>query len=195
MSAETEQPAERCRYPLERPWIRWRLVRELAEKTHTRATLARRYGVTRSSMTEFAQRHAADIEAVERQIEDEMAGLWIAQKRNRVAVYQQNVEDIAALVDRDIDPKTAPRKTSDDNELIIVGAKLPSLLRVQAQILRNVAEELGQLTVRVEDVPPPPAIDPRTAALIAAARERNERLLQALATTDGSEVGSATSAE
>jgi hypothetical protein len=187
MSNGTEQPAERTRYPLERPWVRWQLVRELAGKEHTRAQLARRYGVERSSMTEFAQRHAADIAAVEQQIEQQMAGLWIAEKRNRIAVYQKNVEDIADLVDRDIDTRTAPRKVSDENEIVIVGAKLPSLLRVQAQILHNVAEELGQLTVRVEDVTAP-QVDPVVMARIVAARDRNERILREIA-GGGSESG------
>lgn len=154
MSSGTEQLTEQNRYPLERPWIRWQLVRELALKEETRAQLARRYGVDRSAMTQFAQRHTAAIAAVEREIENEMAGLWIAQKRNRIAVYQQDVEEITKLVERDVDPSTAPNRPADRDDpgagqIVVLGAKVPSLLRVKAQILHQVAEELGELSVKI----------------------------------------------
>jgi len=116
----------------------------------TNADLARKYGVERAAIGKFAKRYATEIDEVKAQIEDEMAGLWIAMKKARIAEYQQSLEDINDLLALDLDPETAPRETADENELVIVGAKLPALLKAKATVLHQVAEEMGQLPARVQ---------------------------------------------
>lgn len=151
----TEQSAKRIRYPLERGWTKWRLIRDLASMDRTKAQLSRAYGVTTSAITQFSQRHAVEIDEVKAAIEDEMAGLWIAQKRARLAEYQQDLEDLAELMALDMDPDTAPREAADpddpDSTIVVkVGTDVPAISRARSRILKQVAEEMGHLPARVQ---------------------------------------------
>lgn len=110
-----------------KPWERRQLCRELATGELTRAQLARRYGLARSSITRFAQRHALEIDQIKASLDDEFAGLWIASKGARIAVYQSDLE------------------LSEGNESF--GSHYEQI-RTRTQILRAVAEELGQLPPR-----------------------------------------------
>jgi hypothetical protein len=102
------------------------LQRELATGDVMRADLARRYGVTRGYVTIFAKQYAREIADIKAQLDDEFAGLWIAQKEQRIAAYQAEYE--RAL--------RHPRR--DHFEWI----------NARRQILHTVAEELGQLPPR-----------------------------------------------
>lgn len=101
------------------------LERALAIGELTRAQLARRYGVTRSAITQFAQRHAGRIEEIKQHLDDEFAGLWIYQQRERIAAYQAEYEAIA-----------------DNPHHEWVKARLTAL--------KSVAEETGQLPGRTQ---------------------------------------------
>lgn len=109
-----------------KPWDRRQLCRELAEGEIKRADLARKYGLGRSAITEFAKRHAREIDDIRAQLDDEFAGLWIAQKAARIAAYQSDLE------------QSAEGEYAGHYEQI----------RTRTQILRAVAEELGQLPPR-----------------------------------------------
>lgn len=109
--------------PLERAWVKHRLIRELALGDKTQAALAEQYGVTPGSITIFKQRHHTAIEDVRADLLDEFASLWIAKKVNRVAEYQDDVD-----------------KLSDSTET--------DVLKVKHAALKAVAEELGQLPSR-----------------------------------------------
>jgi hypothetical protein len=155
MPVATQHPTQRTRYPLERGWTRWKLIRELAVGEQTPASLARKYGVDRSAIAHFGKRHAAEIEEVRAEVQDELVGLWITQKAARLAEYQQDLEDVNALMALDMDPDTAPRADPDEDdpdgaEVIIVGAKVPALLKAKARLLHQVAEEMGHLPARVQ---------------------------------------------
>jgi hypothetical protein len=104
------------------------LCRELAAGEVSRAALARRYGVVRSSITEFAQRHAAQIDLMKTQMDDQFAGLWIASKAHRIAAYQADYQA----------SEGHPRWDHFEH------------VRVRTQILAAVAEELGQLPPRMQ---------------------------------------------
>jgi predicted transcriptional regulator len=114
---------------LERGWAKSRLILELAQQEKTQVQLAREYGVTQGSVSEFATRHADEITHQRSKIEDEWIGLWIADKRNRVAEAQADVDAINAAL----------QGLPDDK-----------LLRTKLAIMRQVAEELGQLRDIVE---------------------------------------------
>ncbi|MEU1554326.1 hypothetical protein ABZ517_16605 [Streptomyces scabiei] len=106
---------------LERPGIRRKLIHELARAEKTQQQLADEYGVAKSSITEFKQRHVDHIREVAQNLEDEFAGLWIAQKIDRLAEMQDMYED-TTLTPRQIETRLAA--------------------------LRHAAEELGQIPNR-----------------------------------------------
>ena len=105
---------------------RRQLCRALAAGEVSRADLARRYGVSRPYITQFAKTHEAEIETIKARLEDEFAGLWIADKAARVAAYQG---DYFA---------TLEHPNADHHEWV----------KARTGILHNVAEELGQLPPR-----------------------------------------------
>ena len=110
------------RRPLENPLTRRKLIRELATSDDRQADIAERYGVCRESVNLFKARHAAEIEAVRADHLDEFSGLLIAEKQNRLSVYEQLLLE---AIDR--------------------GER-----QVAVRILRNVAEELGHLPSRMQ---------------------------------------------
>lgn len=110
-------------YTLEgRAWTRRKLMRELAlgEKTH--AQLAAEYGATREAVSRFKARHAQEIEDIIARSDDEFAGILITQKANRLAMYQEQVE-----------------QAEDRKDWKLV-----------ARLLRQVAEEMGHLPSRMQ---------------------------------------------
>jgi Trp operon repressor len=102
------------------------LCRELAVGEVTRAALSRKYGVSRPAITQFAKRHAAEIKTIQEDLDNEFAAQWIAQKELRVEQYQRDLE------------LSAEGPFANHYEQI----------RTRGMILRNVAEELGQLPTR-----------------------------------------------
>jgi hypothetical protein len=119
---------------LERGRHRLELIRDLAAGEENQTQLAGKYGVAQSSISEFAKRHAEEIRTVVGKLHDEYAGLWIANKANRVAEVQGMVEDIEGMIDDAI--KNALPVDLD-------------LFRIKMAALRQVSEELGQLPARV----------------------------------------------
>lgn len=126
-----QQNPQRPAGKLERPGIRRRLIHELAREEKTQAQLAREYGCDRSSITLFKQRHEQRILEVAADIENEFAGLWVAQKVSRLDEMQNIYDGIDSGELEDLDS-----------------------VKTRIDILRKVAEELGQIpnrsTVRVE---------------------------------------------
>lgn len=105
---------------LERPGRRRKLQRELARGEKTMRELAREYGVDHKAITKFRDRHEAVIEDMRQAIDDEFAGLWIAQKSERLA-------EMIELYDDGTSPRDRETKLS---------------------VLRHAAEELGQIPNR-----------------------------------------------
>jgi hypothetical protein len=101
-----------------------KLCRELAVGEKSQVQLAEEYDVAQSSISTFKKRHAERIREIQQNLDNEFAGLWIAEKANRIAEYQADVEMIGSTTKAD-------------------------LLRVKATILKAVSEELGQLPARV----------------------------------------------
>lgn len=118
---------DRRAYPLERGWVRHKLIRELAAGDKTQAVLAEEYGVTEVSIGKFKKRHLTAIAEATAQLEDEMSDLWIANKGMRLAELQEDVDNIGDNMD-------------------------PELLTVKHRALKQAAEELGQLPGRANVV-------------------------------------------
>lgn len=135
-----------------------RLIRALASGEKPRAELARERGVTAQAISEFQKRHAAEIQAVRDNVEDEFAGMWIAQKHERVAAYQHNAELIAreleALTDGRVtvhggDGDGSSDEAEDGDAVDDVSGAIGRLTRAYDRALRSVAEERGQLPTRM----------------------------------------------
>jgi hypothetical protein len=128
MSAMPNSSGERSNAPKLSTSERRDLCRDLATRDLTRAAIARKYGIGRSSVTEFAARHASEIAAIAASLDDEFAGLWIADKAKRVAAYQDDHDG------------------SLDSEF---GGHYEHI-KARNQIRQQVAEELGQLPPRTQ---------------------------------------------
>jgi hypothetical protein len=114
------------------PWRKLALMRELADPQRTQLDMAREYGVVPSVITDFKQKNAGAIAKIKANVDDKYAGLWVADKLNRIATYEADIEAIEAKAQRD-------------------GATMAEadMLRVKGSFLRAVAEELGQLPAKV----------------------------------------------
>jgi hypothetical protein len=112
-----------AKIPLHR---RYALCRELAKGERTRTVLAREFGVTSSAITKFARVNAARIEQIRAAIDSEFAGLWLADKTQRIASYEADLE------------------LSGEGER----AGHFEQIRTRTEIRKAVAEELGQLPTR-----------------------------------------------
>lgn len=108
---------------LDRGWVKHRLVRDFALGEKSGKELSLEYGVSQTSMSAFKRRHAMEIEEVRNHLADEYAGVWVAQKINRIREYQEAAEKMAE-------------------------GKSPRNAEVLTSILKAVAEELGQLPAR-----------------------------------------------
>lgn len=133
--APTNSPPIKHRRPLNRGWAKVKLIRELAQMEKTQTQLAAEYGVTQGAISQFANKHKAEIDAVKADIENELAGLWIAEKKNRIAEYQADVELLTASVG---DELTEGKEASE-----------AFLLRIKASLLKSVADELGDIPAKV----------------------------------------------
>lgn len=105
---------------------RYALCKELATGEKTKTQLAKEYGVSVSGISQFARRNADRIGQIQAAIDSEFAGLWLADKVQRIASYQ------------------------DDMELSADGSRADHFeqIRTRTDIRKAVAEELGQLPTR-----------------------------------------------
>lgn len=113
----------RRKHVLEKGHVRAQLIRDLAMGDKTAGQLAEIYGVSRSSVSMFKGRHMTEIEQVSANLADQYADLWIASKRSRLAELQVAAEKLAEKPD----------------------ARSAEVL---AKLLKDAAEELGDLPVR-----------------------------------------------
>lgn len=102
---------------LERAYARRRLIIELAKGEKTERQLAAIYECAPSAINQFKQRHLAAITETSENLGNEFAGLWIAQKLDRLAELEALFEDGISARDRE----------------------------TKAMLLRHAAEELGQI--------------------------------------------------
>lgn len=118
-----------------RGWRRRQLIRDLALGNHTYSELAAKYDRHETSIRSFERKYKEFIDEVKAAHENEYAGLWIVSKTNRIAEYQQDVEEINEVLARQLDS----------------GEELNSgLVRMKHNALKSVAEELGDLPTRVQ---------------------------------------------
>lgn len=105
--------------------VKRKLLLELADDKKTMVQLANEYGVSQPAITAFRDRHNLELLGLQKTLDEEVNDLWIAHKANRIAEYQSNYEGIG-------DP-----------------GRNVGLIRVGNELLRMVAEELGQIPTKV----------------------------------------------
>lgn len=132
---------------LELPWTRRQLVVDLALSGKSQEALAEKYGCSQQAVSQFAARHATDIQAVRDDSENEFAGIAIAEKANRLATYLDMLEKALTPAPKVNAKGEIMYGLPDEN-----GDRQPIMeidLAVAQKIQRNVAEELGHLPNRV----------------------------------------------
>ena len=142
-----------ARYHLERGWKKRYLITEIAKGEKSESALARELDCHRQSIRDFKARHAAEIEKAVRDIEDQFVGLWVADKVNRLAEYQQDIEDANVVISEELDgalasPEIDPLDPGGDEGGGPI-ERAPLWIRLKHQALRAAAEELGQIPNRV----------------------------------------------
>jgi hypothetical protein len=68
------------------------VCRELAAGDVSQAAIARKWGIARQTLNDFAHRHAERIADIRAHLDDDYAGLWIANKEARIAAYMDEFE-------------------------------------------------------------------------------------------------------
>jgi hypothetical protein len=132
----------RARSKLETPWNRRALIIELAQGNKTQSQLAGEFGCIQASISEFKARHLEEIQAVQANSLDELTGIAIARKAARLEAYQEILDKITVPVPRTTGKGEVVR---DDKGEIIYEFDA----NAAAKILRQVAEEVGQLPSRI----------------------------------------------
>lgn len=124
------------------------VVRDLALSKQSQYALAEKYGVTQQAISHFAKRNAEEIAAVAAAADDEFAGILIAQKQARLAAYQE-LYGIAVSPTPKI---SASGKTVSyvDPETGEAGVVMEVDVRAAATVLKQAAEEMGQLPTRLQ---------------------------------------------
>lgn len=112
-----------------RGWAKHALIRDLAAAELNQVQLGAKYKVTQSAISMFNTAHSEAITALRAKLDDEWAGVWIASKLNRVVECQDDVEAINEALNLEKDPQ---------------------LYRAKLAVMRQVAEELGQLKQEIE---------------------------------------------
>lgn len=113
----------------DRPWIKRKLIHDLAIGEKDQKTLAGLYGVSPAAISAFKGRYRPDIEAARDNLNDKLANLWITKQENRLAAYQAEYERALQQMAKDgFDAQTS---------------------RAAQAALRAVAEELGALKLSV----------------------------------------------
>ena len=128
----TETPTERLPGKYIRGHQRAQLVRDLALGVLNYEEIADKYGRAHQTVKEFAARNKAEIARVKAEYGSELSVLWVANKFNRMATLQQYLEDIHRNWESpDMDADQWLRS-----------------IQVCQKILRDVAEEIGDLPTR-----------------------------------------------
>jgi transcriptional regulator with XRE-family HTH domain len=130
--------------------VKRQVIRDVALSGMSQAAIAEKYGVSQPAISQFAKRNAEEIEAVRAKADDEFAGLLIAQKQNRLAAYQ-DLYEVALKPQPKISPSGKLVKEwitdEDGNQVEVIVQEVD--VRAAAQMLKQAAEELGQLPNRL----------------------------------------------
>lgn len=120
-----ERNSSKHRWPLTNEWTKQQLVYDLAKADITQVELAEKYGVSQPSIAKFKKNHMHLIEERREKMLSEYGSLWVAEKFNRLAARQNEIEKLLEL-----------RTTNRNSEII-------------GKHLNDIATELGELESKV----------------------------------------------
>lgn len=126
---------------------RLQVMREIAVGEMTQTALAAKYGVSQSAVSQFSSRYADEIADIRADMANEFAGILIAQKANRLALYQELAE--IALT-------PTPKLATNGKTVTVLNADgepetvMEVDVRAAAQVAKQAAEEMGQLPTRLQ---------------------------------------------
>lgn len=151
------------------------LVHDIARGEKSSAALMREYGMTRTDMKNFLAKYNYDIQLVQADLESEYAGLWITNKRNRLAEVEEVVNsanaelelwrELVAATQAAIDNhdkaamEEALKKAMKSNQIAkaLMGGRgqdmrtpAPELMKIILSGLKQAAEEMGDLHAKVD---------------------------------------------
>lgn len=128
--------------------VRRQVVRDLALSGLSQNELAEKYGVSQPAISQFKARNAEEIAAVAAKADDEFAGILIAQKQARLAAYQE-LYGVAVSPTPKISA-SGKTVTYVDPESGESGVVMEVDVRAAATVLKQAAEEMGQLPTRLQ---------------------------------------------
>lgn len=121
--------------PEPRGYEKLSLIADLAMGELSHAEIARREGFPEAFVTDFADQHRNEIAEVSAalagQLAIETAGLWVTRKQNRLAEYQDQIEEIRNLM---ADLRDSGQRWSRSHR---------DMLRAYLDLFRQTADELG----------------------------------------------------
>lgn len=103
------------------------LIHELATGDLSRSDIARKYEISRSAVSNFARRHQPEIDKIQEELTERMNNLYIRDIEWRLAEYQHDAQ-------------------------MLKGKKNPAAVRARVMLLKQAAEELGQIPGRTSVV-------------------------------------------
>jgi hypothetical protein len=121
------------------------LARDLALTKLTQEALAEKYGVTQGAISQFKTRRAEEIAAIAADADDQYAGMWIAQKADRLAELER-LHAIALTPTPKVFGKDADQVRDPETGEAIYEVDG----RLAAQVMKQAAEEMGQLPTRLQ---------------------------------------------
>jgi hypothetical protein len=127
-----------------RGYERLNLIRDLALAQLSISDIARQVGLPRQDILDFQEAHMREIDAVRLEMAKEIsvytteAGLWVASRSNRIAEYQQDIEDL--------NEDLAQIRNDDSARYGAGSTRHYQLLRAKIAALRAVADELNPRT-------------------------------------------------
>lgn len=166
-----------------RPYQRHEIYRLLAEGKMTQKEIAERYGVTPQAISHLSIQEAARIQTIREDFENEFAGMWIANKKARIAELENDASVAGRLVEYFTDqiltptsstpigasgstptPSTAPHgsargaygaSSADADNANVVN----QLIRTRERVMRSAAEEMGAIPSKVQITVNPVQVD------------------------------------
>jgi hypothetical protein len=140
-----------------RPWVRERLLRDMAVGDKPDRELAADYNIAEQTVRVHRMNFGHEIAALKRDWAAEFGHIWSTRKENRLSVLTQRLEEIedqiAALFDhatretetiRNIDPEAS--------EVPVNGSEYRAYVKEQRALIREIAEETGQLQARAHPI-------------------------------------------
>jgi hypothetical protein len=119
-------------------------MRDLALSGMTQQAIADKYGVTQGAVSQFKDKHAEAIAEIAAAADDEYAGIWIAQKQNRLEALAE-IAEIAMQPTPKITTKGTVVFHPETGDLV---SEVDG--RLAAQVMKQAAEEMGQLPTRLQ---------------------------------------------